>query len=102
MSRLLGRLGVVIVAVGAGLAAAAEPVFDVQLEVRDGWVAVDPATTTLHLDRLGAGRATFEQCGLTPERVQAELIQYLDRVLRKRGECWSSGWRPGPKADLRR
>jgi hypothetical protein len=103
VSRLLGVLGAVVAAGGAALAAAAEPpatVFDVQLEVRDGFVAVDPAKTTLHLDRLGAGRATFEQCGLAPERVQAELIQYLDRVLRKRGSVLEQRVAPGSKADL--
>lgn len=103
VSRLLCVLGAVVAAGGAALAAAAEPpatVFDVQLEVRDGFVAVDPAKTTLHLDRLGAGRATFEQCGLAPERVQAELIQYLDRVLRKRGSVLEQRVAPGSKADL--
>ena len=84
VSRLLGVLGFIVTA-GPVLASAAEPIFDVQLQVRDGFVAVDPAKSTLHLDRLGAGRAIFEQCGLSPERLQAELTQYLDRVLRKHG-----------------
>ena len=98
---LFGLVGVILVAFSAGLAHAAEPVLDVQLEVRDGFVAVDPARTTLHLDRVGAGRATFEQCGLTPERVQAELIQYLDQVLRKPGRVLEQRVAPGAQADLR-
>ena len=85
-------------------AAAAEPpatVFDVQLEVRDGFVAVDPAKTTLHLDRLGAGRATFEQCGRA-QRVQAELIQIWIACCASAAACWSSGWRRGPRPICRR
>ena len=87
VSRLLVLLGALVaVAAPAALDAAEPTIFDVQLEVRDGYVAVDPAKTVLHLDRLGAGRASFDQCGLSSERVQAELIQYLNGVLQR---AWS-------------
>ena len=69
--------------------------------MRDGYVAVDPAKTVLHLDRLGAGRASFDQCGLTPERVQAELIQYLIGHPQRRGRLLEQAVAPGAQGDLR-
>jgi hypothetical protein len=101
VSRLLVLLGALAVVAGPAAVHAADPtIFDVQLEVRDGFVAVDPAQTTLHLDRLGTGRASFDQCGLSTERVQAELIQYLNRVLQQRGRLLEQAVAPGAKSIL--
>jgi hypothetical protein len=65
------------------LAVASEPVLKTRFMVRDGYVAVDPAATTLDL---GARASDYENCGLSPGAMQSELVAYLDDVLKRRGK----------------
>jgi hypothetical protein len=63
----------------------ADPLFTVQLQVRGGYVAVDPARSALKLDAEQVG--VYESCGISQEALRAELIAYLDRLLHQRGKA---------------
>lgn len=94
-------LGLLLVAVMPTLGATAAPEsFEVQLYVRDGYLAVDPdpARTVLGPD---IAKAVHDTCpSLSPERVRSELITYLDGLLRKHGTVLEQRLRPHQPAEL--
>jgi hypothetical protein len=73
-----------VLSLSNAIAATQEPVFKTQFVVRDGYVALDPAASTLDLGTQAA--AFVDECGLAPEAVRSELMAHVERLLHARGK----------------